>query len=75
MDADQYKHLSKPTKKLESLKAYKDGLFNLRFSGYSYDSLSKWLKNNGLEVSEHTVRRFFSKFASDYESYKTEGIR
>ncbi|PMK78537.1 hypothetical protein BCT94_05470 [Vibrio breoganii] len=73
MDAKQFQQQTKPQKKLESLNAYKDGLFELRYYGYSYDSLSRWLRTNGLSVGEHTIRRFFGKYANDYALYISRG--
>lgn len=72
MDANQYKDVYQPTKKLESLEAFKAGLFELRFSGYTYKSLCNWLSTNDIEVSEHTVRRFFTKHSEDYLTYSKD---
>ncbi|MGF1698742.1 hypothetical protein L4D09_00185 [Photobacterium makurazakiensis] len=72
MDADQYKIANQPTKKLESLESFKGGLFELRSSGYTYKSLCDWLSTNGIEVSEHTVRRFFAKHSEDYLTYSKD---
>lgn len=69
MDIEEFKRSTMPTKKLDSLNHYKEGLFDLRYSGYSYTSLSNWLCSNKIEVSEHTVRRFFSRYATEYASY------
>lgn len=69
MDASEYRDAIPPTKKLESLLRFKDGLFELRSSGYSYNSLSDWLSLNSIDVSEHTVRRFFSKYEHDYQMF------
>ncbi len=69
MDAREFKIENQPTKKLESLVRFKDGLFELRSSGFTYKSLSDWLSTNGITVSEHTVRRFFTKHSDEYQMY------
>ncbi len=69
MDVNEYKAANQPTKKLDSLINFKSGLFELRHSGYSYSALSKWLRINDIEVSEHTVRRFFAKNTEEYQLY------
>lgn len=74
MNTNEYKVANQPTKKLESLEVYRDGLFELRFSGYTYKSICDWLISNNIEVSEHTVRRFFVKHCDDYVEY-TEGMK
>lgn len=73
MDANEYRDATPPTKKLESLLRFKIGLFELRASGYSYNSLSDWLSINSINVSEHTVRRFFSKHKHEYQTFCKDG--
>lgn len=70
MDIKQYKEQTQPTKKLESLNSYRNELFDLRSSGYSYSSIGTFLNINGISVSEHTIRRFFKKHAEDFKEYK-----